>query len=154
MGLIRHRNTARVLLQAKTGRFLLFLTHWHPASGLEPRWVSPGGGIEPNEPIELAASRELVEETGLLVGPEVFGTPIAKLSFRQEWQNGDHETGEAVFFRLKVADEFEPSRSSWTADEHRDIIRHAWWLPSDLNESGESVGPPGLGELLAGLVRE
>ncbi|MFM7014081.1 MAG: NUDIX hydrolase, partial [Actinomycetota bacterium] len=64
MALIRHRITARVILQSKTGTFLMFFTHWDPESGLNPRWVIPGGGIEGNEPLALAASRELQEETG------------------------------------------------------------------------------------------
>lgn len=152
MGLVRHRSTARVLLQADSGRFLLFLTHWHPTSGLEPRWVSPGGGIEANEPIALAASRELAEETGLVIEPEALGLSIARLSFRQDWQNGDYETGEAEFFRFRVTEEFEPSKQLWTPEEHRDIIQHSWWLPSELIASGESVGPPGLADLLAELV--
>jgi len=151
LGLIRHRETARIALRAGSGRFLLMLSHWSPESGLKPRWVSPGGGIEPGEEPAVAACRELLEETGLLVQPADIGLKIAELAFRQEWASGDHETGVAHFFKLQVSEEFQIDRSLWTAEEHRDILDVKWWSPSQLIVSGETVGPPGLGELLVGL---
>jgi 8-oxo-dGTP pyrophosphatase MutT (NUDIX family) len=123
-------------------------SHWSPESGLEPRWVSPGGGIEPGEALELAASRELYEETGLSVRPADFGPKIAQLEFTQPWKSGDYETGVAHFFKLQVSDEIEISRSFWTPDEHRDILDVRWWEPKLLKASGERFGPPGLIDLI------
>lgn len=151
MGLIRHRETARVLLQADSGRFLLMFSLWSPESALEPRWVSPGGGLEGSEPLHVAASRELLEETGILVNPELLGAKISSIEFTQPWPSGDFETGIAHFFKLRIADEFEVDRSMWTPEEHRDILDVRWWNPSELKESGERVGPPGLVELLVQL---
>ncbi len=151
MGLIRHRETARIALQADSGRFLLMFSHWSPESGLEPRWVCPGGGIEPNEELWLAASRELQEETGLVVDPAEFGPKVAQIEFRQDWKTGDFETGVAHFFKFQVRDEFVIDRSFWTPEELRDILDVRWWDVSALEASGESVGPPGLVDLLAGL---
>ena len=151
MGLIRHRETARVLLEADSGRFLMMFSLWSPESALEPRWVSPGGGLEGLEPLELAASRELLEETGLLVTPESLGAKIAEIEFTQPWPSGDYETGIAHFFRLKVSEEFEVDRSLWTPEEHRDVLDVRWWDPNRLKASGESVGPPGLIDLLVEL---
>lgn len=151
MGLIRHRETARIALQADSGRFLLMFSHWSPESGLEPRWVSPGGGIEPGEDLAVAAARELLEETGLVVQPADFGVKIAEIEFRQEWKSGDYETGVAHIFKLQVREEFVISKSFWTTEENRDILDVQWWKPDKLIESGEAVGPPGLAELLAGL---
>ena len=151
MGLIRHRETARVLLQADSGRFLMMFSLWSPESALEPRWVSPGGGLEGLEPLELAASRELLEETGLLVTPESLGAKIAEIEFTQPWPSGDYETGKAHFFRFKVSEEFEVDRSLWTPEEHRDVLDVRWWDPNRLKVSGESVGPPGLIDLLVEL---
>lgn len=151
MGLIRHRETARIALQADSGRFLLMFSHWSPESALEPRWVSPGGGIEPYEDIALAAARELLEETGLLVDPAEFGPKVAELRFRQEWESGDFETGVAHFFKLQVREEFVIDRSLWTPEERRDILDVRWWDAKHLRESGETFGPPGLADLLAEL---
>ena len=151
MGLIRHRETARILLQADSGRFLLMFSLWSPESALEPRWVSPGGGLEGSEPLNVAASRELLEETGLLVNPELLGAKIASVEFTQAWPSGDHETGIAHFFKFRISEEFDVDRSMWTPEEHRDILDVRWWNPSDLKESGERVGPPGLIDLLVEL---
>ena len=151
MGLIRHRETARVLLQADSGRFLLMFSLWSPESALEPRWVSPGGGLEGSEPLNVAASRELLEETGLLIKPELLGAKIASVEFTQAWPSGDHETGIAHFFKFRISEEFDVDRSMWTPEEHRDILDVRWWNPSDLKESGERVGPPGLIDLLVEL---
>ena len=151
MGQIRHRETARIALQADSGRFLLMFSHWSPESGLEPRWVTPGGGIEPNEDLAIAASRELLEETGLIVEPSRLGEKMAEIEFRQEWKSGDYETGVAHFFKLQVREEFEIDRSFWTPEERRDILDVRWWDANILKASGETVGPPGLIDLLVGL---
>jgi 8-oxo-dGTP pyrophosphatase MutT (NUDIX family) len=148
LGLIRHRETARILLQADSGRFLLLFSLWSPESALEPRWVSPGGGLEGSEPLEVAASRELLEETGLRINPDSLGPKVFSIEFNQPWPSGDHETGIAHFFKFQVTDEFEVDRSMWTPEEHRDILGVRWWHPSELKESGERVGPPGLIKLL------
>ena len=151
MGHIRHRETARVLIQANSGRFLLLYTHWSPGSGLEPRWVSPGGGIEPGEDLKIAAARELQEETGLSLQTAQLGPKIAEIDFRQYWTSGDFETGKAHIYHHRIAEEFEPDRSFWTPDEHRDILEIKWWMVQDLIDSGERVGPPGLVDLMAEL---
>jgi 8-oxo-dGTP pyrophosphatase MutT (NUDIX family) len=151
LALIRHRETARVLLQADSGRFLLLYSLWSPESALEPRWMSPGGGIERSEELSEAASRELLEETGLGVPPEALGSKVAEIEFHQPWPSGDFETGIAHFFRLRISDEFLVDRSMWTAEEHRDILDVRWWNPEALQASGETVGPPGLVELLVEL---
>lgn len=151
MALIRHRETARILLQADSGRFLLLYSLWSPESALEPRWMSPGGGIEPPEDLREAASRELLEETGLIVQPEALGQKVSEIEFNQPWKSGDYETGIAHFFKFQVSEEFVVDRSLWTAEEHRDILDVRWWSPEALKASGETVGPPGLIDLLVEL---
>jgi 8-oxo-dGTP pyrophosphatase MutT (NUDIX family) len=113
--------------------------------------MSPGGGIEPPEGLAQAASRELFEETGLLVDPETLGPKVSEIEFNQPWKSDNYETGIAHFFKLRIANEFEVDRSMWTDEEHRDILDVRWWLPEDLKASGETVGPPGLEDLLVEL---
>ena len=151
MALIRHRETARILLQADSGRFLLLFSLWSPESALEPRWMSPGGGIEPSESLAEAASRELLEETGLAVPTDALGAKVAEIEFNQPWKSGDYETGIAHFFKYRISEEFVVDRSMWTDEERRDILDVRWWLPEELKASGETVGPPGLIDLLVEL---
>ena len=151
MALIRHRETARTLLQADSGRFLLLFSLWSPESALEPRWMSPGGGIEPSESLAEAASRELLEETGLAVPTDALGPKVAEIEFNQPWKSGDYETGIAHFFKYRISEEFVVDRSMWTDEERRDILDVRWWLPEELKGSGETVGPPGLADLLVEL---
>jgi ADP-ribose pyrophosphatase YjhB (NUDIX family) len=65
-------------------------------------WTPPGGSIEPDEPPEEAAIREMREETGLLVEPVriigVYGGP----EYRFVYPNGDIASYVATVFECKV----------------------------------------------------
>ena len=160
---VKHRETARVILRDDQNRILMFFTHWDPGTGLPPRWLTPGGGIDAGETVLQAAVRELREETGLVVDEAALGELVHKIDFELEWMtvaddapvgtvgdtpSGKFETGIAHLFELKVAESFAPNPSEWTPDEHRDILQYRWWNIEYLVASGEMVGPPGLLEFL------
>ena len=145
---VKHRETARVFLTTDAGEMLMIFTHWDPGTGLPPRWLTPGGGIDSGESILQAAVRELHEETGLLVEPDHLGEVVLSLPFELTWAGGELETGIAHFYRLQLAESFELDNSNWMPDEHRDIVEYRWWKPAELIESEELVGPPGLREYL------
>lgn len=54
--------TADVVLTSSDGWVLLILRRWDPFKGL---WALPGGRVDPGENPQVAASRELREETGI-----------------------------------------------------------------------------------------
>ena len=145
---VKHRETARIFVENGSGELLMMNTHWDPGTGLPPRWLTPGGGIDPGETILEAAVRELFEETGYLTQPEALGELEVSIPFKMVWANGQYETGIAHFYRLIVTDDFAIDNSNWTQDEHRDVIEWRWWKPAQLIESGVRVGPPGLVEYL------
>jgi 8-oxo-dGTP pyrophosphatase MutT (NUDIX family) len=144
----QHRETARVLLLDGQGRVFLLQTHFDPEVQLPPRWITPGGGIDPGETPRQAAKRELFEETGLSVSEDDLGEQI----WRQEgvWHWGDHVNSHSYvdyFFALKV-ESFELNDSAWTDDERRDILQTRWFAIEELVASDESVGPHGLVDFL------
>ena len=144
----QHRETARVLVIDRDDRILLFLTHFDLEVGLPARWITPGGGIDGSESQLEAAIRELHEETGLSVHPEQLGEPIWQTEGRWDWSDGiNHHTFVDTFFELRV-DRFEIDQTHWTDDERRDVLEIRWWKLTDLIETGDSVGPPGLAEFL------
>ena len=145
---VKHRPTARVLLVNPADEVFLINTHFDPELGLEPRWLTPGGGIDAGEGVREAAIRELFEETGLKISDSELGEVFWQTSGRWDWADGQNfHTFADHFYLLQVTD-FELDNSGWTQDEHRDVLEHRWWDLAELKASGEPVSPPGLVEFL------
>lgn len=132
-----NRLTSRILVFDRDNRILLFLTA-APDSTRVARWITPGGGVDPGESHADAATRELFEETGLVV--DDLGAPVWAHDFTVEWDAADHDTGHAEFYTT-VVDAFEPSNINWTDDEHVDVLEHRWWTLSELIGTTEPFEP-------------
>ena len=148
---MKHRETARIILRNSDGLFLLMHTHFESHTGLPPRWITPGGGIDEGETPLIAAVRELREETGLVVEAAELGELVESLPGYWDWPDGqrfhsyvDH------FFQLTVND-FELDTSGWTESEHHDVIDMRWWSIAELRDENPVVGPPALIDLLERL---
>ena len=134
------RPTARVLLFDADDRLLLFLTRWHHLVDRVPRWMTPGGGIEPGESVEEAARRELLEETGLVV--ERLVGPVGDTEIAVPRVNGDVSIVHATYFAHR-AESFQPSNAGWTVEEYDDVLAFRWWTLDELESTTEPVQPDG-----------
>ena len=61
----------KVLLRNAEGRYLFLRRSQEMDHGGEQVWDIPGGRIEPSEPLVDALVREVKEETGLLLNPNI-----------------------------------------------------------------------------------
>ena len=138
---VKHRETARIMLIDEENRIFLLKTHFDPEVGLPPRWLTPGGGIDSGESTLQAAVRELYEETGMTVSPEVLGEPVLVASGRWDWADGlNYHTYTDTIYELKVQN-FQPDTSGFTQDELRDILEYRWWTLEEILESKEPLAP-------------
>lgn len=114
-------------------------------------WLTPGGGLEPDEPPWDCLRRELHEETGLLhfdAGPLVW---TRRHTFT--WK-GDSITQHESFYVVR-AEPFTPTMDHNPAAVEFDALRgFRWWTPTDLLQSPDRFAPRRLGHFLDQLLRD
>jgi 8-oxo-dGTP pyrophosphatase MutT (NUDIX family) len=145
------RPAARVLLADARGRVLLFrgIDPHHPE---EPYWFTPGGALEPGEEPQLAAVRELAEETGLRIGVDELTGPVWLRRAIFEFEGTAYHAEE--WFYLVHTERTEVDTSGFTQVEIDTVDRHSWWSAADLVSTSDKVYPEQLAELLPGLLAE
>jgi 8-oxo-dGTP pyrophosphatase MutT (NUDIX family) len=141
------RRSARVILADCADRLLLF-----ESGGF---WFTPGGGIEPGETIEQAATRELWEETGLLIAADQLGPVVAETS-------GYADLGFAagmfhdLFYFQRAPEGFCVDTSGWQPLEASTMSGHRWWTVDEVAAAPKIVFPfelaPLARDLLAGRL--
>ena len=139
------RRAARLIALDAADRILL-LQYARPNG--EKFWATPGGGLEPGETFEMAASREAVEELGvsaielrpLWAGAAVF--PVGDGSIHQEER----------FFLLRLDAEY---LTAEVQQAHRleGILQTRWWTLPELQCTAETVFPVDLAARVATIVR-
>lgn len=141
---VNRRRGARVIVVA-AGRVLLVADSDPGVSGSR-WWVTPGGGVDGDEPDARAAARELFEETGLRLSPRELGEPVARRVAVHGYSDRVLVQDE-VFFRVETT-RFVPAPAALTATERSRMQGLAWCrLPPD---DGRPVWPAELPELARG----
>ena len=140
----RIRRAARVLLVDGEGRLLLFR---YVPDDLPPFWLLPGGECEPDEGFPAAASRELLEETGIAAKPRC-------IAVRREFDyiyEGMPVRGIEHFFHHQTQ-EVRIDTTGHTEVEQRAMQEYRWFAPAELSGWHEPVYPADLAELIGQVV--
>ena len=140
------RPAARVLLLDERDRLLLFRIE-SPQLKTRSIWITPGGGLNPDESPEAGARRELREETGIEapLGPCVW---IRSHTFR--FGTGWIEQRER-FYVVRVAN-ITVSTDGLEPEERIAMVEHRIWSVDDLAASNEWFAPRRLADLLPPLL--
>jgi 8-oxo-dGTP pyrophosphatase MutT (NUDIX family) len=125
---------------------VLLLHGWDPLRPRDPFWFTIGGAVEPGETLREAAARELAEEAGIVVDPELLGEPFATEPIKF-WWGGMHFDQDQTFYAIAVSDA-EVSFAGQEALERATIDKHGWLRPEDLGSGTERPADPELPRLM------
>ncbi len=150
------RKTARALLFDEDGRLLLVKMHDPQVTDADGKvverayWVTIGGEIDAGETIDVAALREIAEETGLTdvtLGPAVWYAEHV-LTVK-----GEPRLFQETFV-VAHTDKTELSSDGFTDEEARVIQHLKWWDVDELFASGDIFFPTSLKENLLPIVED
>ena len=152
---MKRRSTARAIVLNSENRVLLLRFEFPGAPGSDAGhktifWATVGGAIEEGETFMQALLRELREETGLSEQNAEIAPPL--------WF-GEHDVpfgGELVHFSeqfsLVRASDVPLSPAGLTEEERQVVSASKWWSVEELRTTNETVYPPNLAKLIAGII--
>jgi 8-oxo-dGTP pyrophosphatase MutT (NUDIX family) len=147
--MVIERRAARALLIAD--RSVLLINGRDPARPERGTWwLTPGGGLEAGESLEVAVAREILEETGLDVTPDRVGGVVATRVAYFEFDERSFRQHES-FFAIRVAP-FTPTDRGWDDLERRELIAHRWWTLDELVATDEVLYPRELVTLVRAVL--
>jgi len=144
------RRAARVLLVDEGDRILL----QHCCDPSDPSggswWNTMGGGLDAGETSAAAAVRELVEETGLRVDPQVLGPVVHRRL--TEFSLGGRAYRQSEDYFLVRTGAFEAVPTGHSELEMVAVLGMRWWPRQDLRTTDARVYPEELADVLDRLL--
>jgi 8-oxo-dGTP pyrophosphatase MutT (NUDIX family) len=143
------RESARlVILNERNELFLFHHQDQEPADPANPilrrYWVTPGGGVDPGEPWEQAALRELWEETGIEgvpLGPWIWSREKIAPMYGQPMRHIER------YYLVRVSNV--TIHSGNQLDYERAVYQQSRWWPLDaIRQSPDIFYPEGLADFL------
>ncbi|MFV0426899.1 MAG: NUDIX hydrolase [Beutenbergiaceae bacterium] len=144
------RRAARVLLLDQDDRILLVRGHDvdDPTRGW---WFTIGGGLDPAETSAQAASRELREETGIVIDPDQLIGPVMRREARFDFQRATVRQQEE-FFLARVHRPPALLTDGWTDIERGFMDELRWFTLAQLQRIQIELFPERLPQLLPGWI--
>lgn len=143
---MRERKASRLLVINPSQEVLLFrFVHKDGPLAGQNYWATPGGGVEAGETFEVAAIRELREETGIKV--DTVAAPIADRKVPLMLPCGETVLAIEQYYLVHAPDEV-LSKAEWTAHETQVMADHRWWSVNALRSTEETVWPQSLIDML------
>lgn len=146
------RTVARVLPVSSEGRVLLLLG-CDPALPEVRYWFTVGGAADAGESLAEAATRELREETGVVVSPDALGEPYGTFEVEFSWDGRDYVNDSTLF--AVALDESQAGAISFEGLdllESQSIFDAAWWTPEELDRDGRAVDPRLIDQMRAAIA--
>ncbi|WP_162606459.1 NUDIX hydrolase [Jiangella asiatica] len=145
------RRAARVIAVDAAGRVLM-MRGVDPAEPDHVWWITPGGGLEPDEDERAGAVRELFEESGVRLAPSDLAGPVAVRSATFSFMGRPYRQDEVLFFARVPGEAESLVTTGWTPVEQASVTELRWCTADELAAVGEPVYPPALPEIVRGLL--